>query len=275
MKWLTYCTYSLPLVHWRHMKKDTLMGVGAVVVVLAGIAAYALLRPLPAKAPGTADASNLPAEGYTEHAAYYDITAGYASSTPLLAKAGASADAAAVAAMKGFVSDTIAQFKTDGRFDSLTAQDIKVMGFDQGRKETLNIVYLIASSPRTVSYIFTIYEDTLGAHGNTFFHTFTFDTTTGASLALSDVFTPNASYLNTLSSLARTGLPRIIGEGADTGMIASGTTPEDKNFENFFFDNKDFVVLFAPYQVASYAAGPQTLRIPISQISDILRPDYR
>ncbi len=257
------------------MKKDTLIGAGAILVVLVGIIAYALLRPLPAKAPGTADASNLPAGSYTEHAAYYDIAANYATSTQLLTSVGASADAAAIAQMKNFVGSTIAQFKTDGKFDSLTAQDIKMMGFDQGRKETLNIVYLIASSPRTVSYIFTVYTDTLGAHGNTSFHTFTFDTTTGASLALSDVFTPSSPYSSTLSSLARTMLPGIIGDGADTGMIDSGTTPGNKNFENFFFDNKDFVVLFAPYQVAAYTAGPQTLRIPVSQLSSILKPDYR
>ena len=147
------------------------------------------------------------------------------------------------------------------------------MGFDKGRKETLQITYLIASSAHTVSYIFTIYEDTLGAHGNTFFHTFTFDTGTGASLSLADIF--SSSYLDTLSSISRTKLPSVIGDDADPAFINNGTTPDEKNFENFFFDNRDFVVLFAPYQVAAYADGPQTLRIPLSELSSILKPEYR
>jgi len=257
------------------MKKDTLIAAAVVAVAIIGLIAFMLMRPSPAKAPGSVDSSGLPASKYVEHGQYFDIVANYASSTPLFAKAGTTADTAAVARMKNFVADTINQFKTDGNFANLTAYDVQMMGLDQGRKETLNIVYLIASSVHTVSYIFTIYEDTLGAHGNTFFHTFTFDTSTGAPLSLADVFVPGSSYLDTLSEKARTKLPGIIADGGDAKMIANGTEPAEKNFENFFFDNADFVVLFPPYQVAAYAAGPQTLRIPISALSSILRPDYR
>ena len=177
--------------------------------------------------------------------------------------------------MQDFVSDTITQFKTDGNFANLTPTDITTMGFDQGRKEKLQIVYLIASSPHTVSYIFTIYEDTLGAHGNTLFKTFTFDTTTGAPLALADLFSPSADYLDALSSISRAKLPAILGSSADTTFITNGTTPEDTNFANFFFDNHQLVILFAPYAVGPYTAGPQTLYIPASELSTILKPEYQ
>ncbi|MDE1919350.1 MAG: DUF3298 domain-containing protein [Patescibacteria group bacterium] len=257
------------------MRKDTIIGFAALLIIIIGIALYAAMRPAPAKAPGIGAGIVLPAGGYREHAQYYDISADYATSTPLLLSAGAEEDAAARALMEGFVRDTIAQFKNDGNFDHLTSEDIHMMGFDQGRKEKLQIVYLIASSPSTVSYIFTIYEDTLGAHGNLFFHTFTFDAKTGAALALADLFSPGARYLDTLSSISRAKLPGIIGPDADTSFITGGTTPEDKNFENFFFDNKEFVVLFPPYQVGPYSAGPQTLRIPVSDLADILKPSYR
>jgi len=256
------------------MKKNTYIGIAVIFVIIAGITFYVATRPLPAKAPGTTGAGIiLPAKGYAEHATYYDIVANYASSTPLRNSASPLADATARSLMYGYVRDTIATFKTEGNFDNLTSEDIKAMGFDQGRKEKLQIAYLIASSPRTVSYIFTIYEDTLGAHGNTFFKTFTFNTKTGAPLALTDIF--SGDYLNTLSSLARAKLPAIIGDAADTTFIKSGTMPETKNFENFFFDNKDFVILFAPYAVASYSSGPQTLRIKLSELTSILKPEYR
>ncbi|MFA6414606.1 MAG: RsiV family protein [Candidatus Paceibacterota bacterium] len=247
------------------MKRDTLIGVVAFIALLAGVVGYAALRPAPAKAPGAASSTSS-----SEHTAYYDIATNYASSTPLLTKVSASADAAAVALMKQFVADTVAQFKTDGNFDHFSAEDIKMM---DGRKEKLQIVYLIASSPRTVSYIFTIYMDTLGAHGNTFFKTFTFDTTNGALLNLADLFT--GAYLSTLSTLAREKLPAIIGEGADTAFIQGGTTPEDKNFANFFFDNQDIVFVFPPYAVAPYSSGPQTLYIPLSELTSILKLAYR
>ncbi|MFZ3043992.1 MAG: RsiV family protein [Minisyncoccia bacterium] len=256
------------------MQRKTSIVVAVVVAALIGIIAYAALRPAPAKAPG-AEAPTAPPVSFKEVTKYYDIGTNYPSSTPLLASVGTSADIAAVARMKKFVDDTVAQFKTDGNFDNLTPKDIQMLGFDQGRKEKLNIVYLIASSPRTVSYIFTTYEDTLGAHGNTFFHTFTFDTSTGAPLALVDLFTPGSDYLGALSSISRAKLPSVIGSSADMTFITPGTTPEAKNFQNFFFDDQRLVILFAPYAVAPYSSGPQTLPIPVNELSNILKSEYR
>lgn len=257
------------------MKKRITLSILGILIIGAGIFFYVATKPLPAKAPGTADASGLSGTTYIEHATYYDITVNYASSTPLLAKVGAAANTSAVVAMKKFASDTITQFKTDGNFTHLTPADVKTMGFGDGRKEKLQIVYMIASSPRTISYIDMIYEDTLGAHGNTFFKTFTFDTTTGASLTLADIFLPGSDYLSNLSQISRAKLPGIIGDGAQVDMIAEGTKPEAASFSNFFFDGKEFVVLFSPYEVAAYAAGPQTLRIPLSDLTSILKPEYR
>lgn len=258
-----------------YMKKDTLLGMAVLAFAFISIAAYALMRPAPARAPGQIDLASFPEGRYVEHAPYYDIDAYFATTTPLRERLGSRADAGAVTLMENFVSDTIAEFKSNGNFANLSAEDITMMGFDQGRKEVLQVLYLIASSPHTLSYVFTIYEDTLGAHGNTLFHTFTFDLTTGKSLALSDLFVPGAPYLEKVSTLSRERLPDVIGEGADPATIERGTTPEEKNFENFLFDNQDLIILFPPYQVAAYAAGPQTLRIPSSLIADILKQNYR
>ncbi len=253
------------------MQKNNFVGFAALLVVLAGAVLYAAFRPAPAKAPDAA-ALPLPAGDFAEHAPYYDITANYATSTPLRGNA----NAAAIALMQNFVADTITQFKTDGNFSNLTPQDIKMMGFDQGREEKLNIVYLVFSSPRTISYVFTTYLDTLGAHGNLFFHTFTFNTATGAPVALADLFLPGSDYLGTLSTLARAKLPAVIGPDAtDARMLNAGTVPEDKSFSAFFIDNGTLGILFDPYAVAPYAAGPQTLQLPLSELSSILKPEYR
>ncbi len=254
------------------MQKNIIIGVAVLLVIVTGIVLYAAMKPAPVQAPA---ALTLPASGYTEHAQYYDIAANYPTTTPLAASVGAAADAAAIAKIQTAISALISQFKADGNFANLSPRDITMMGFDQGRKESLQINYLIASSPRTVSYIFTTYMDTLGAHPNTTFTTLTFDTKTGAELALGDIFASGTDYLDTLSRLARQMLPGIIGEGADASFINPGTTPDASNFQNFFFDNKDFVVLFPPYQVAPYSSGPQTLRIPITQLDSILKVEYQ
>ena len=245
------------------MRKD-IVRIAVVAIILAGIAVYIGIRPTPVKAPAAADTQTpiiLPAGAYTEQSPDYAIAANYPTTTPLASIA----NEKAIALIQSYIGGIISQFKTQGNFAYPTG----------GAKETLQIKYLVSSSSRTVSYIFTVYEDTSGAHGNLFFHTFTFDTSTGAELALADLFAPNTAYLNTLSTISRAQLPNVIGQGADASFIARGTAPEAKNFENFFIDNGDLDILFDPYQVAPYAAGPQTLRIPLAALGAILNPQYR
>lgn len=259
------------------MKGTNYVRTSIILVVVAAIVFFALTRPAP-KALHTATPEELAAtqsRSYTEKTAYYEIATNYASSTLLRTDVSVAADDAAVAVMKNFVMGTVAQFKKDGNYANLTAKDIQMLGFDRGRKNTLNIVYLISTAPRTVSYIYTVYLDTGGAHGNTFFHTFTFDTKTGNALALADIFAPGADYLGSLSGIARAKLPAILQEHMDAQMLDNGTTPDAKNFENFFLDNATLSILFSPYQVAPYSSGPQTLQIPLSELASTLKPEYR
>ena len=258
------------------MKNMPLVTAGAILVVIAAIAFFALTRPVqkPAHTATPEELAATQSRSYTEHGAYYDIATNYASRTLLRVDIGTAADDTAVAAMKDFITSTVAQFKKDGKYANLTAQDIQ-MRFSGGRKDALNIVYLISTAPRTVSYIYTTYMDTGGAHGNTFFRTFTFDTKTGASLSLADLFTPDADYLMALSKIARAKLPDMLKENMVPQMLNDGTTPDAKNFANFFIDNDALKIQFAPYEVAPYSAGPQTLYIPLSQLSSILKPEYQ
>jgi len=177
--------------------------------------------------------------------------------------------------MHDFVVKSVAQFKVDGNFANLTDENARLMGLGKTHTYSLDISYRTTRGARTVSYIYTVNEDTGGAHGNTTFQTFTFDTQTGANVALKDLFVPGAPYLATLSSLSRAKLPAILGDMTDTQMLTDGTTPDETNFANFYIENSDFVLLFSPYQVAAYAAGPQTLRIPLSDLSHILKPEYK
>jgi len=236
------------------MQRKTRISITVIVVILTASALYTVMKPNSAEAP-------VATGKYVESTACYEIVAAYATSTPLEKDA----DEPAVADMKQFVDDTIVRFKSDISSCS-----------DQSLKADLRISYLSTSSAHTVSYMFTTYEDTGGAHGNMFYHTFTFDFKSGAPLKIADLFVPRALYLDTLSTISRVRLQNIIDkESFVKSMLDAGTVPEDKSFENFFLDGTSLVILFSPYAVAPYSAGPQTLAIPVSELKAILKPEYQ
>lgn len=216
----------------------------------------------------------------TEHATYYDIDLTYPSATPLVSVS-ASANDAAVAAMKAFAATTSAQFKQDGNFANLTHDDVQMMGLDQN-KYSVSSEYKTYTGGRTVSYVFAVYEDTGGAHPNTYYRTFSFDTQTGAPLTFGDLFAPGSSYLSLLSSQARADVPQILAKDAggnapaeDTTYVESGTKPEAAAFQSFYIDGTSFVLVFPPYQVAPYSYGTILDPIPLTKLASALAPAYR
>ncbi len=249
-------------------------------VVLAGVVWYMSRVPAPTTVNPTpaAPAATEPAK-IAENAPYYTVDATYPTQTTLSTSAGAQADQAAVATMKAFVDGEIAQFKKDGNFPQLSAEDIQMLGLGE-RKYALGIEYKTYESASTLSYVYQLYTDTGGAHPNTSYRTFTFDKKTGALLALKDVFAANAPYLQTLSTKSRLVLPGKIAamesvtvKEVDTDYINSGTKPEIVAFQNFYFEGSNFVLLFPPYQVGPYVLGMITLPIPTSELKD-LKPEY-
>ena len=213
----------------------------------------------------------------TDESQYHTAVAAYPAETPLRDTAGAEVDAATVAALKAFAEGQIADFKARADFQSMTEEDIQMLGFDQGRKYALEMDFEVSEGPKTLSYVYTIYEDTLGAHPNGYYRTFTFDKATGAELSLSDILSGN--YLQRLSEISRRELPAIIAEksGAPANIeyLESGTTPTPENFQNFAIQANTLVLIFPPYQVGPYALGTQFVEIPLSEIADILNPTYR
>ena len=249
--------------------RHTLLGALVVVLVLGGIVAYALLRSAPAAAP---------AEGsITEASQYFSIDARWPASTPLKESAGAAADSAAVALMAEGVENAVAQFKSDTDYGSITPAEAAYIGLGQdGRTYALDITYEATSAPATLSYIFSIYEDTLGAHGNGTYLTYSFDSKTGAPLSLPDLFAPGTDVYGELSEIARQELPAIIAahegvspEEVDPTMLTEGTAPEAQNFQWFYLAGDTLVLLFPPYAVAPYAAGTIELPLPAATLPNL------
>ena len=266
-------------------KHTAVIGVGVLILVFLGFAIwYMATHQAPAPVGPITAATSTPTTGtgagpqkIVDNGAYYEITATYPGSTLLRQTSSPQADAAAVATLKTFVEQQITRFKDNGNFANLTPQDVQMQGLDQGRKYAFQAEYKTYQGTHTVSYVYTLYEDTLGAHPNTYYRTFTFDTATGQAIELSDLFT-SGTYLERLSTVARTDLPTIIrmmsGSDADTDYIASGTLPEADSFQNWYLDGAALVLVFPPYQVGPYSLGTVLNPIPLSKLSDILKAIY-
>lgn len=272
--WSMMIVMDLKHKHWA------LIFLGILIAILAVIIAWNIFGtsrtevsnvPTASTTPQAATSTAPASEAHiTEHATYYDIDLAYPSSTPL-ASVSAEANANAVAVMRAAMQSTADQFKKDGNFANLTPKDVQMMRLDQ-QKESLGAQYKTYTGDHTVSYVFTIFEDTHGAHPNTFYQTFTFDTHTGTQLSLTDVL-PSGSTLTTLSDIAKAQLPAIIASheqvpAADVDMdyLATGSAPKPENYQDWYIDGAKLVIVFPPYQVGPYALGTVELPIPLSSL---------
>jgi hypothetical protein len=252
------------------------LGAGVLAVIGLGLLIwYASVHPAPHLNPAGSSTATTTNQTLSDHEQYYSIDAVYPASTPLLASAGANANAAAVQVMSDFVATTSAQFVGENNLKNLTPEDIAIQNLGGDIKYTLDISYDTYSSPHTLSYVFKLYEDTLGAHPNGYYGTFTFDSSTGAQLQLADLFIPNSNYLDALSSISRASLTATLGEDAVADFINPGTTPDAGNFSDFALDGSDLVIIFPPYAVGPYAVGTQTVRIPRAQLTTLLKAQYQ
>lgn len=209
----------------------------------------------------------------TDHSTYYEVDAQYPEGISFPLSSRSDAGVSAETQMKNWIGERIEEFKRNGNFANLTHDDIQILGLDQNRY-TLDIRYESYEGKRTRTYVYTEHQYTGGAHGNTFYRTFTFDMTTGTEVKLSDLFTPGTAHLTELSRIARAELPKQIGEFADDAFIRTGTEPTEESFASFYIDGTKLVLLFPPYAVGPYALGTVSLPIPLDSLSSI-KPEYR
>jgi hypothetical protein len=252
-----------------------------ILLIAAGGLWYVLSRP---SVPSEGTATSTPTafkdvpEKVQDSGQYYDMSGAYPSITPLEASAGAVANAKAVQEMHDFVTSQMTQFKADAGLDHLTPEDIQIQGLSADRKYALALTYTTHSSPSTVTYVYQIYADTLGAHPNGYYHTFTYDLQTGAELSLADIFAGN-DYLSILSKESRDRLPAILQQreqaNPDLDMLNAGTEPTKDNFQTFYLEGPNLVLIFPPYQIGPYVLGTTELTIPRSEFGTAIIARYR
>ena len=158
------------------------------------------------------------------------------------------------------------------------AREFSEAAKDPGSRETpawrAEITYEVPRNDDTVlSLAFTYYSFSGGAHPNSSSETFHFLRPDGYRAELAEIFTPRG--IARISAISIAQLKRDLGETLDLDWIKRGAGVNARNFHSFVLMADQLVITFDAYQVAAYAAGPQEVRIPLTNIKDTMRADIR
>ncbi|MBU2567013.1 DUF3298 and DUF4163 domain-containing protein [Patescibacteria group bacterium] len=108
-----------------------------------------------------------------------------------------------------------------------------------------------------------------GAHPGPLYKTIIFDLKENEEVGLSNLFIKDFDYLDFLSLESKKKLPKAE-DFSDDDWIVDGTLPAAENFELFYVDENDVKIIFPPYQVAPYAAGPQVISFSEEELQKYL-----
>ena len=101
--------------------------------------------------------------------------------------------------------------------------------------------------------------------------TYNYDLEQGKQISLAELFPTDSDYLSALSSYCIAELSkRDIGF---YGGFQQGAEPTTDNYRNWNITANGLLVTFDEYQVAPYAAGPQTITVPYSKLSTLINPN--
>ena len=122
------------------------------------------------------------------------------------------------------------------------------------------------SDARLVSLTQKVYQFTGGAHGMSWQIGHTIDLETARRIELPDLFAYGAPFAERLTRLVRE-------EGAARNLPMWNFKGIGDNAA-FYLHEDAIVLFFQPYEVAPYSEGIVSMRIPVSMLEDILRPEY-
>lgn len=130
----------------------------------------------------------------------------------------------------------------------------------------------VSPAGNLISLKFTVnYYSDGAAHPGSYSHAATYDLQAGSFLSLDRLFTPGADYLGAISTYCKNQLAaRDI--GFDPASV-TGAEADMVNYQNWNVTADGLLITFDEYQVAAYAAGPQTVTIPYGELQSILAAD--
>ena len=138
---------------------------------------------------------------------------------------------------------------------------------------SFDVKYELLSPP---GYVYSIKFNVMGytdgaAHPYHFSKTVTFNLETGKEVTLDELFLPGSNYLQIFSDISKADL-----SARDIGFdptFFTGADPMPENYKSWNITADGLLITFDEYQVAAYAAGPQTVTIPYSALKDVIDPN--
>ena len=123
-------------------------------------------------------------------------------------------------------------------------------------------------SPQIISIAITSYLDTGGAHGNTNVRFFNFDPKTGEQYTKKNLL----SNAQGLSEVIEKRLKEDIQSDSDNNVIKDAFFGKDFHFpETIGYSAEGLIILYNPYEMASYAQGIVEFTIPFSEVKHFLK----
>lgn len=136
------------------------------------------------------------------------------------------------------------------------------------------------SKGRVVSIIYSLHGYWAGAaHGNHYYKTYAFALEPMCQIAsLRDLFVNVKDAFPVLQKLVRDSLLESSKDEQgnnylDKDHVHRGTESID-DLSSFVFREDALEILFAPYHVSGYAAGPQEAKVPYEAICELVKPEY-
>lgn len=222
------------------------------ILVASALAADSCLPPdLTPCAPAVLDSVQI-----QEETAGYDIAIDY----PVLCAP------AATRTIRDAVTKQLHGFKKDFPEHDLT---------EYRHKHSMDVRYAVwpALGGRVASVKLHTTVFTGGAHPNNWPETWVFDLGDGEPLYLDEIFVNERDALIAIAPMVRKVLTASLGQMNQPDMLEDGTTPTVDNYEDYILTDEGVAFFFAPYQVAPYAAGEQSVTIPYAVLKDYLHPE--
>lgn len=183
-------------------------------------------------------------------------------------------------AVRSMINRKVSDFKKEMTPSEDEATPDENPSLDESLGSDVTIWYEVAlAKDDLISIEFTVSSYSAGAaHPNSYTEVVNFDLKSGKLLKLADLFLPGAKYLQALSTNSIQALKKKMktqGEESmlDDDWVQKGAAPELTNYDNWTITRKGLGITFDPYQVAAYAAGPQTVLVPYSALKDLIKPD--
>ena len=145
---------------------------------------------------------------------------------------------------------------------------------DESGGSDLSVSYTVAlAQDDLVSVKFDVSNYEAGAaHPNPYSHVLNYDLKNGKQLKLSDLFKPGAKFLQTIATYCIADLKKQQ-KDLPVDQIEEGAAAKSDNYTNWTITRRGLGITFDAYQVAPYAAGPQFVLVPYSNLKDLINPD--